>query len=493
MSNPLFTVDRRPCVHIAQTISQITDSTWSCNPDWCEAIINDANGNRLAGFDQTTNKGVQVAINTMQYHYDRGIRRFIFNTPTGTLANSTQEAYAGIWSPMQQRKIQQKDGSFVPNPFKGCWKNNGYVVPDLTNVDTAPFVSVGKTAEFYQLLRSWLTGGMGWTGNKLNTDPVEIYIYTSFVIPLDASSNPDYTKNWVYYPGDTRNVTYQNQPSGFAFPNPDTNPQHLTYLQSEMRKWYECGVSGFGADVGLYAWNHRKGSWIYSNNPSKPAGFDTPQTNMRRWFEQDYFSLPVGQAPNQRFNPTTKFTYFQEIHPWDPEPTKITNRTTTNSFPTAGTEEAYGFYDPWGGTTDSNSTAYKGSWQHYSPYIVGLTNMNTWINGNWENPTNQYNGADPNRKWQFDKSTTEIHLLVTQHARPYTDTSNTTLTNLSNTINNPTTQSIITDCANWYMDYFNRGYVYHPVLYHTSYQVEKEIHKRIMQNLGYWPNSDPAA
>jgi hypothetical protein len=494
MANPLFTVDRRPCVHLAQTISQVTDSTWSSNPDFCEAIIDDATGNRLPGYDQTTNKGVQVMINTMQYHYDRGIRRFIINTPCGTLENGQASvAYSGIWSPMQQRKIAKSDGTFVVNPYKGCWKANGYNVPDLASVDSAPFISVGKTAEYFQLLRSWLTGGMGWTGNKLGQDPVEIYIYTSHVIPLTSSGQPDYTKNWVRYPGNTVNVTWQNQPNGFAMPDPESVAAHQSYLQSEMRKWYEIGVCGFGADVGLFAWNHRKGDWIYTNNPAKPANYDSPVTNMRRWFERDYFALPVGQAPNQRFNPTTKFTYFQEIHPWDQDPNKITNRTTSNSFPTANTNEAYSFYDPWGSNGDSNSTAYKGSWQHYSPYIIGLTNMNTWINGNWENPTNQYNGADPNRKWEFDKTNTEIHLLVTQLARPYTDTSNTLLTQLSNNINDPATQTIINDCANWYMDYFDRGYVYQPVLYHNSYQVEKEIHKKIMQNLGYWPQSNPAA
>lgn len=493
MANPLFTVDRRPCVHLSLNISSTNNAFWSGNADLCEAVIDDATGNRLAGIDATTNIGVQMFINTMQYHWERGIRRFIINSPCGSLDNGAPTvAYAGILDPMKQRKVQRENGAFVPNPFKAVWKNNGYVVPDLASVDSANFIAGAQFAQWFTLLRSWLLGIGGYSTNKLDIDPVEIYLYTSFAIPLGPSGTPITTRNWVRYPGNENNATFQNQPDGFAFPDPENIASHATFLQNEFRPWYECGICGVGADVGLYAWNHRRGSWVYFNNPTTPANFSNPVTNMKKWFNSDYFSLTRGVNPGQRLSLSTKFTYFQEIHPWDLDPARITNRSETLSFPKAGTEEAHALLDSWGSNGDTNSTAYKGSWQHYSPYIIATENMTSWINGGYANATTLYNGADPNRKWRFDPDTTEIHLLATSLAKPFTNATDPTLTALSADINNPATQSIIEDCADWWIDYLNRGYVYQPVIYHTGYLVERHIHKRIMQHLNLWPVSDPA-
>jgi len=494
MPNPLFTVDRRPCVHLSLNISTTNNTFWSGNADLCEAVIDDATGNRISGVTASSNIGVQMYINAMQYHWERGIRRFIINSPCGSLDNGvTDIAYAGILGPMKERKVQRENGVFVPNPYKACWKGNSYTVPDLATIDSAPFIANAQYAQWFTLLRAWLLGINGYTTNKLDIDPVEIYLYTSFVIPLGPSSTPITSRNWVKYPGDTNNATFVNQANGFAFPDPDNVAAHQTYLQNEFRPWYECGICGVGADVGLYAWNHRKGDWVYFNNPTKPANFDTPKTNMKKWFNNEYFSLTRGIGTGQRLNMATKFTYFQEIHPWDIDKNNITNRTETLDFPKAGTEEAFALLDPWGSNGDSNSTAFKGSWMHYSPYIIADANMTSWINGNWANATTSYNGADPNRKWQFDKATTEIHLLVPSLAKPFTNNTDPTLTSLSASISDPATQSIIDDCVDWWMDYIDRGYVYQPVLYQTSYLVEREINKRILQNLGVWPLSDPAA
>lgn len=494
MSNPIFTVDRRPCVHISPNISSTDNQFWSGNQTLCEAVIDDATGNRISGVTASSNIGIQMYINTMQYHWERGIRRFIINSPCGTVDNGQVDvAYAGILGPMKERKVQRENGSFVVNPYKACWKANGYVVPDLSTVDSTTFIPNAQFAQWSVLLRTWLSGSGGYTGNKLGSDPVEIYLYTSFGIPLDAAGVPTTTRNWIRYPGNNVNSLYQDQVNGFSFPDPESNALHKTYLQGELYPWYECGVCGFGADVGLYAWNYRRGDWVYFNNPTKPVNYNLPKTNMRKWMEKDYLGLSQGSGTGQRFNTTSKYTYFQEIHPWDLDPNNITNRSDSLSFPRAGTEEAYGFLSSIGSNGDSNSTEYQGSWQHYSPYIIGDSNLNSWINGNWANATNQYNGADPNRKWQFDKTNTEIHLLIPSLAKPFSDNTNTTLTNLSNNISLPSTQSIINDCVDWWMDYINRGYVYQPILYHTGYLVEREINKKILQNLGVWPQSDPAA
>lgn len=497
MSNPIFTVDRRPCVHLSLNVSTTNNTFWSGNADLCEAVIDDATGNRLAGITAADDIGVQLFINTMQYHWERGIRRFIINSPCGTLDNGMANvAYAGITGPMKQRKVQRENGVFVPNPYKAVWKANGYVVPDLGTVDSATFIPGGQYAQWLTLLRAWLFGINGYTTNKIDetSNQVEVYLYTSFAIPLGPSTTPITTRNWVRFPGNTNNATFQNQADGFAFPDPENVPSHATFLQNELRPWYQCGICGVGADVGLYAWNHRKGDWVYFNNPTTPVGFDTPKTNIRKWLSNDYFALTRGIDidVNQRLSKATKFTYFQEIHPWDQDPAKITNRSDTLDFPKAGTEESFALLDPWGSNGDSNSSAYKGSWQHYSPYIIDVANMTTWKNGNWEFATTLFNGADPNQKWQFDSATTEIHLLCSRLAKPFTDATDPTLTALSADIANPTTQSIIEDCADWYIEYLNRGYVYQPVIYHNGYLVERHIHKRIMQHLNLWPVSDPA-
>lgn len=506
MLNELFTVDRRPCIHMALSISGggAAEQYWSGQSDWCKAIINPTTGLRYDGtggiptVDISTNKGVQQLILTMDYYYNRGFRRFMFNSPCGTLTldGTNQDGYAGWWTPMTQRKIQRKDGVYVPNPYQGCWidstTNPTGIVPTLSTVDTAPFRSNGRTYEWYSLLRAWLRGNaLGYSGDKLATNPVECYIYSGFCIPYKNNS-PDQTRNWLDGNSDAKVIQYRNAPNGYQFPDPDNNTQHSTFLQNELHPWYECGVCGVGHDAGSFAWNHRNGMWVFSNNTKPPDAFLTKTTNIRRWLERDYFALTQGTGSNQRYNTSTKFSYFQESQPYNSDPNMILNRTTNNPFPTADTNEAYSLYLPFGEEDGSFNTKYSAGWVNYSPYLALYDTLNTWKNSKWGNPLNQYNGADPNRKWRFDADTTEVHILVPNVGIPYTDGLYSTYVTLSDSINSPSTQAIVDDTVDFWMDYINRGYIWHPILYHFNTLFERTINKKVMQETGYWPLSDPA-
>lgn len=500
MSNPIFTVDRRPAVHISYGVAGgAVDQFWCSTADHCKAVIDPSSGLRRSGVTSTSNIGIQQIINTMAYHYDRGIRRFIINSPCGTVTADgttfTNTAFSGIWTPNAQKYVIRQNGTRVINPYEGCWPGGVPADPNAAGIDSGAitFVSDGRTVDWYVLLRTWIAGNTSyWPGAVPKTD-VEIALYTSFMIPKTSTGTPDNTKNWVKFPTDQANFTWLGANSGYDIPDPANNTAHATFLQNEFHRWYECGICGIGADVGQYAWNHRKGSWVYNDLQYLKAGYNTPKTNMRKWFENDYFGLTQGSSTNQRFSTSTKFTYFQEAMPWDIDPNKITNRSTSHAFPTAGTSEAFALLDPWGSLLDTNSSEYEGSWLHYSPYIVGVANLTTWANGNYANATSSYNGADPNSKWQFDPATTEIHLLAnTALCAPFTDATNTTMSNLSSTISAPATQTIIENCVSYWMDFINRGYVYQPILYHNDFLVNRTIHKRIMQELGQWPVTDPA-
>lgn len=500
----IFNVDRRPCIHMAISISGLGEQYWSGQESWCQSIINPVTGLRYDGtggiptVDITTNKGVQQLILTMDYFYNRGFRRFMFNTPCGTvtLDGVSNDSFAGWWTPMTQRKVQRKDGVYVPNPYQGCWidpsTNPTGTVPSLANVDTAPFRSNGRTYEWYSLLRAWLRGNaLGYSGDKLETDPVECYVYSGFSIPYKNNA-PDPTRNWLDGNTDNKILQFRNTANGYQFPDPDNNPQHATYLQNELRPWYECGVSGVGHDAGPFAWNYRNGMWVFGNGTTPPSSFLQRTTNIRKWLENDYFSLSQGNGSNQRYNTTSKFTYFQESQPWNSDPAMILNKTTNNSFPTINTNEAYSLYLPLGAEDGSFNTKYSAGWLNYSPYLSLYDTINTWKNGNWTNPANQYNGGDPNRKWRFDPETTEVHLLTLNPGVPFTDGVYGTYVQLSDTINTPATQAIVEDTVDFWMDYMNRGYIWHPVMYHFNTLFERTINKRIMQELGYWPQADPS-
>jgi hypothetical protein len=402
---------------------------------------------------------------------------------------------------MRQRVVEDYNGTKFANPYLNCWPGRSTVpsVSEAENQATA-FIENGRANEFFQHLRTWLVSSsqMGYNvgldgtttmPNKLQD--VEIYIYTGFGIPYKNGS-VSYSSNYVHVMGNGANFNalwQDNTTNGFKMPDPENDIAHKTYLESEWLKWFECGVCGIGADIGVYAWNYRHGSWVYEDN-NRPVNFNRPLTNMRRWYEKYYNNLPVGFSPGQRFS-SKPFKYFLESFPWDTDPNKILNRTTNNPFPTANTKEVYSFWNPIGSNEDSNSTPYKGSWMHYSPYIILPVGLTTFQNGSFPNPTG-FSGADPNNQWTFDKTNTEIHLLVTLPSLPYTDGLNPTLQNLSNNINSPQSQAVIQNCFTFWKDYIDRGYVYMPAIYHNSYQIDKEINKKLMEYLGVWPSGQTA-
>lgn len=499
MSNPIFNVDRRPCVHIADPISfGGNNATWGSADNYGAATIDLSNGNRLAGINTYQPIGVQRLIRNMQYHYERGIRRFMINSPLGTLVvENNFPAYGGIWSPMTQRVIEDYNGNKFVNPYLVCWPGRS-TIPTIAEAENpaTSFISNGRGNEFYQHLRTWLVSSsqMGYNVGLDGTTPmpnklgdVELYIYTGFGIPYKNGS-VSYSSNYVHVMGngaDFNAAWLNNTTSGFKMPDPENDQDHKTYLESEWLKWFECGVNGIGQDVGVYGWNHRHGCWVYQDS-FIPANHDRPLTNMRKWYEKYYNNIPVGFNPGQRMS-SKPFKYFLENFPWDNDPDKILNKTTTNSFPTPNTNETFSFWSPFGAYADSNSTAYKGSWMHYTPYIVLPASLTNFINGSFPNPS-QYSGADPNHKWVFDTSRTEIHLLVTGPSFPFTDGLDSTLNNLSNNMNSTQTQTVIENCTAFWKNYIDRGYVYMPAVYWNGYSIDREINKRLLEYIGVWPS-----
>lgn len=501
MPNPLFTVDRRPCVHIADPISfGGNNAMWGSPDNYGARTIDLASGNRLAGIGTYEPIGVQRLINIMQYNYERGIRRFMINSPQGTITvENNFPAYGGIWTCMQQRFITAYDGTSFVNPNLNCWPGRTTVptLAEAQDLNTAFFAN-GRTNEFYQHLRTWLisSASMGYNVGLDGVTPmsdkrpeVELYIYTGFGIPY-KNGNVHTEANYVHVLGNGANGNFQwqdNTTSGFKMPDPANIQEHSNYLQLDWRKWFECGVNGIGQDVGVYAWNHRHGDWVYEDS-FKPTNYNKPLTNIRKWFTDYYNSIPVGFNPGDRFS-SKPFKLFLEAFPWDSDPNKIINRSTNNNFVTANTNEYYSFWNPLGSQEDSNSTAYKGSWMHYAPYIVLPGLLSQFSNGGFPN-TNQYCGADPNRKWKFDKDTTEIHLLIDFLAKPYADLSE--LNNLSLDIGSAKSQEVINKCVEYWKDYLDRGYVYMPAIYTWNYLIEREINKKLLEYLGVWPSGQVA-
>jgi len=507
MINPLFNVDRRPCVHLAGLIAFGTDPTWSSSAAFCQPAFNTDTGDRYPTYTKDTIKGVQEQIASMTYLYDRGMRRFLINSPCGNVFTGGIPAYGGIWDVMESRYVvRPTDNAKIPNPYTECWKNMAgqtsppTLVPAINdpNLDTLPFKANGRSAEWNDTLRTWLIGAQGWD----NHSDAEIYIYTGYGIPtkiVSSAITPDYAANYVREMG--QNLTYLNKSDGIGFqmPDPDKNPLHDNYLRSQWMKWLKAGICGVGADVGVYGFNHRFGSWIYNQWVSPnldaitPPNYNAPNTNMRKWFEKLWNSTPKGEGNGEKFSNAKNFSYFLEGFPWDTDPNKIINRTTTNVYPTADTDEYYSFWNPSGGQRDINSTEHTGGWMHYAKYIITQDSLTTRKNNAWPVSATSYNGADPNRKWRFDPSSTEIHILAQSLARPFTADTDAVLGGFETTINTPQTQAIIADCVDWWLYYFQEcGYVYQPLVYYNSYKIQKHIHKGIMQGLGYWPQSDPA-
>ena len=112
MKNPFFKVDRRPCVHIANGISfSGTDVRWGTPPTYGYRTIDLAKGERLPGIGTYEAVGFQEIIRTMQYNWERGFRRFMLNTPIGSVSvnESLFPAYGGI----QDRKSTRLNSSHV--------------------------------------------------------------------------------------------------------------------------------------------------------------------------------------------------------------------------------------------------------------------------------------------------------------------------------------------------------------------------------------------
>jgi len=510
MNNPLFTVDRRPAVHIGLPIAfGGTDTRWGMSTEALYKTIDTGTGLRLAGIGTYENIGVQQIIRTMQYHYERGIKRFVINTPPGCIAVTAEgyPAYGGIWDCMGTKSQERLyDGQRFANPFYTNWLtlNNGDTLPTYSTnpadpYNTLSYYSGGRAAEWYVHLRTWLGSNAAYGYDKGldgvtpmgdKRSEVEVYIYTGFGIPT-LNGAPDHAVNYVAIMSDAYNQTFQDISTGHGFemPDPENDAAHATYLD-QWKMWFEAGACGIGADVGLYAFNYEKGDWIYQNLAQMPATHNQKKTNMRRYLENLYNNMDLGSSSGQRYA-NRPFSYFVEGHPWNWN-VKHGGTNPEISYPVVGTEEYLDLFGVAGVEGDNNNSAYRGSWQHYTKYIQMYEGLAQFRNGTWQGGSGTaFNGADPNRKWKFDPNTTEVHLLASVLPCPYMDESNEALTAYDARYTDADVQSMMDDCAEWWIDYIDRGYVYQSVTYPFSYKVHREIHKRIMQYLGEWPSSDP--
>lgn len=510
MNNPLFTVDRRPIIHIGIPIAfGGTDTRWGMSQEALYKTINTATGLRLPGIGTYENIGVQQIIYTMQYHYERGIRRFLINSPQGCIGVDPggYPAYGGIWDCMSSKSIERPwDGTRFANPFYTNWLtlSNGDPLPTYSTNPSDPYNTLlylnnGRQAEWYVHLRVWLGSNAAY-GYHLGLDgvtampdkrgEVEVYIYTGFGIPT-LNGAVDHESNYVSVMGESTNQTYQNLATGHGFemPDPDNDSSHVTYLD-QWKKWFENGACGIGGDVGVFAFNYEYGDWVYQNPDSNmPAFHNQKKTNMRRYFENLYNNMPAGTGVGQRYV-SHPFSYFVEGHPWNWNK----KHGTTNpdiAHPVVGTDEyldLFGISAPLG-----DNSAYRGSWQHYTKYIQMYEGLSQFRNNTWQGGSGTaFNGADPNRKWKFDPETTEIHLLANVLPCPYMDESDSALAAYDARYTDADVQALMDACAEYWIDYIDRGYILMSSTYPFSYKVQREIHKRIMQHLGVWPDSDPS-
>jgi len=183
MPNPLFNVDRRPCAHLSGAIAfGGNDARWSSSANYCLPSYNTSTGTRYAGVTADSAIGVQETLKSMTYLYDRGIRRFMINSPAGNIFTGGIPAYGGIWSPMSSRYvIRPTDNAKIPNPYPECWKSipgqtdPPTIVPAINaiDLDTLPFNSVGRVNEWRDQLKFWLVGSFGYSAHP----DAEVYIY----------------------------------------------------------------------------------------------------------------------------------------------------------------------------------------------------------------------------------------------------------------------------------------------------------------------------
>jgi hypothetical protein len=510
MKNPFFKVDRRPCVHIANGISfGGTDVRWGTPPTYGYRTINLADGSRLPGIGTYEAVGFQEIIRTMQYNWERGFRRFMLNTPIGSISvnDALFPAYGGIHSAAKAKsQLRHWDGARFPNPYYANWTSlaNGDPLPTYsTNMsdpyNTLPYLDYGRVNEMFVHLRMWLASssalgydkaldGVTTIGDKRGD--TEIYIYTGFGIPT-YNNYPSYDANYVAILGDETNDDFCNKVSGtgFQFPDPDHNESHAAYLTDEWSKVIPWGISGIGQDVGVWGFNWRKGNWVYIDQADADAvpNYNAKMTNMRKWFENLYQSIPTGNGVNDRYSLNDNFSYFLEGHPWDWHIKTNISRPDL-PYPVAGTKEAMGLLSPLSYNGDSGSE-YIGDWQHYTKYLQLEQGVKTFVNGEFTGGAEGFNGADPNGMWQFDPESTEIHMVITDLGRPYTEATNDFYQAVSTSMPDPEVDILIDQTVDYWMDYMNRGYVYQPSIYPWEYLFTREINKRVMLELGYWDDT----
>lgn len=498
-------------VHLSEGIAfGGVDTRWGASPEYNYKVIDPATGLRYSGITPYQAIGVQQIIRSMQYNYERGIRRFCLNDPHGTVSVTSDGycTYGGIWDCMRSKSIERPwDGTRFANPYYNCW-------PELSNGDTLPTYSTnpsdpyntltfnpdGRWSEFFVLLRVWLgsnssygydVGLDGVTPMSDKRNEVEIILYTGFGIPTNGVGDfPDHEVNYTHIIGVPSLQNRTDGGHGFQMPDPENNAAHAAYLD-RFKNWYTCGITGVGADVGLFAFNYEKGDWIYNNPVDMPSFHYQKHTNMRRYLQKEYDSLPLSSDPDlgEVKYQDREFAYFAEGHPWNWNKKHAVTYPDID-YPVVGTSE---YLDLFGITElHGDNTAHIGSWQHYCKYIQLYQGLSQFNNGTWQGGSGTaFNGADPNRKWRFNPDTTEIHLLITTLPTPYFDISDANMAAVDADIDSAENQEKIQLCIDYWIDYIDRGYVYQPTLYWNSYQVYKQIHKGIMQYLGEWPDSDP--
>jgi hypothetical protein len=231
---------------------------------------------------------------------------------------------------------------------------------------------------------------------------------------------------------------------GWQIPNPENNPAHGAFLQSEIQPWIDIGINFLGMDVGVGMFNYQYGGALsFGANPvsREPVG------DYKQWLQTTFPTLKT--IINEAIQPDWKAPVLDEFNKpvvgrTYPRKTLLkTDRTkevckgVLVSSETLGGEpwntvytddcwhnkgrERFRKLDPAGKdyrtAQDPNNFVYAPGAYQYSAYMIllnGNLNSSEWNIGlhSSANTIQGWGGLDPNKMWCWYRKNTEIGLFV---------------------------------------------------------------------------------